>query len=297
MYENLQFIQSFRNKSIGPLMNELLDDTIEPIDIKDVHFDDHTSVSSDDTPMRHSQSAESLSSMASHGSHASFDQWQQQNNFLEFYAAGRYAQAIHLTKTMVFYSRRVSMSVHDLQSQDRLMSQQSGSDGRDSKFQLCSNDSDPDYNITLTADSFRNVQTMEVDSREQQPPEFQQQQGVQECRPQFFIDSAGGGGIFQGGQQQQQQFNPQMQNHPPTSTTITGHGHHVFTVEKTDANALPMNSHQCRQMLVNGGQQTMVSAERQQPTIIQKSQSYPFTAEQADSITSIPTSASSDRFH
>lgn len=69
MYENFQFLQSFSNRHVDPLLRELCD-TLDPIQDPGVNPDELLSVSSGDFSdkdrgMNHSQSNSSISSMAS----------------------------------------------------------------------------------------------------------------------------------------------------------------------------------------------------------------------------------------
>lgn len=77
MYENLQFLQSFSQRKVDPLLVELLD-CLEPMQDPGVSADEILSMGSNrcDSRLRASQSNSSLSSM---GSHDSFNGNCQQN--------------------------------------------------------------------------------------------------------------------------------------------------------------------------------------------------------------------------
>lgn len=69
MYENLQFLQSFSNRTVDPLLVELLDN-LDPVQDPGVNPDDFLSVSSssefgDERRMTSSRSNSSISSMGS----------------------------------------------------------------------------------------------------------------------------------------------------------------------------------------------------------------------------------------
>lgn len=65
MYENLQFLQSFSQRKVDPLLVELIDN-LEPIQDNGANVDDILSVAG--SGLRSSQSNSSLSSMGSHDS-------------------------------------------------------------------------------------------------------------------------------------------------------------------------------------------------------------------------------------
>uniref|UniRef100_A0AC34QXZ7 Uncharacterized protein n=1 Tax=Panagrolaimus sp. JU765 TaxID=591449 RepID=A0AC34QXZ7_9BILA len=74
IYENLQFIQSFGNQKIDPLLAELLDDSEPMNEVNGVNVEEVLSMADHtDQFIRHSQSSSSISSMNSHCSGSSFE--------------------------------------------------------------------------------------------------------------------------------------------------------------------------------------------------------------------------------
>ena len=72
--ENLQFVQSFGNQKVDPLLAELLDDTEPMNEINGMNVEEVLSmVDHTDQFIRHSQSSSSISSMNSHCSGSSFE--------------------------------------------------------------------------------------------------------------------------------------------------------------------------------------------------------------------------------
>ncbi|KAI1718577.1 zinc finger, c4 type (two domains) domain-containing protein [Ditylenchus destructor] len=216
MYENLQFIQSFGKQHIDPLLGELLDN-IEPMqDLNGVSLDDVLSLSDQsDSYMKHSQSASSISSMTSHESTTS--SYDSNNYDPSYYTNGRRA-----SMSQIYDSNRLNIGNAQSQSFDnQQVSQQS---------QMTSADSDPDYNVTLTADNFSGMrqainQSMEIDqdNHPTSPEFYQQQQAQQPIR--FFIDSNGGGVPLS---------SQCSMNGATTTTSHTAVGaRHIFKVETT----------------------------------------------------------------
>uniref|UniRef100_A0A915EKN0 NR LBD domain-containing protein n=1 Tax=Ditylenchus dipsaci TaxID=166011 RepID=A0A915EKN0_9BILA len=173
MYENLQFIQSFGKQHIDPLLGELLDN-IEPMtDLNGVTLDDVLSLSdhSEANSMRHSQSASSIPSMTSPESCGSSSlesnhSLASSNSYLDSYYNGRRASMSQVNAPVMEQNQQQS--------------------------QMTSADSDPDYNITLTADNFSGMrqamaQSMEVDLDYTNPAQSQ--------KPRFFLESNGSGGL------------------------------------------------------------------------------------------------------
>jgi hypothetical protein len=131
MYENLQFMQSFGKQHIDPLLSELLDN-IEPMQGNSINVDDVLSdyASDHNSESGYLRHSQSASSVSSlaSSSTSSFD---------------------------TFYGRRLSI--------DHLIGQTSSQ-----QPSLTSADSDPDYNVTLTAETFTGMRqaiasSMEVD--------------------------------------------------------------------------------------------------------------------------------------
>ncbi|KAH7714166.1 zinc finger protein [Aphelenchoides avenae] len=152
MYENLQFVQSFGKHQIDPLLGELLDN-IEPVSGDGVNVDDVLSdyVSDHNSDhngyLKQSESTASLSSLASHASSSA--------SSFDYYYDRRGSDEQQITVTS-------ASSLPSLQSQQPQQQQT-----------LATNDSDPDYNLTLTADTFSGMRqaiqtTMDVDMECQQ---------------------------------------------------------------------------------------------------------------------------------
>ncbi|CAD5211080.1 unnamed protein product [Bursaphelenchus okinawaensis] len=221
MYENLQFLQSFSNRNVDPLLAELLDN-LDPMQDPGVNPDDFLNISSSEygSRMSHSQSNSSISSMGSH---------EEYNNVM---------------LTEQYYSRR--------QSADPCIPVASGSEQQTTSSNSNSapsleqqpQDSDPDYNVTLTAETFSGMrqaiaQSMEVD--QDQPDQSNRP------KPHFYIEPFSQQNFVQ----PQQQFQVGQK--------------HIFTVETA------------KQLSNYNSQTTTVfsNTEPLQPQI-SKSQSYPY---------------------
>ncbi|KAL3116030.1 hypothetical protein niasHT_007330 [Heterodera trifolii] len=192
MTENLQFIQSFGHKEIGPLLSELLEEDNDETDEVGTGGGEEsygTGGMSSEESMRHSQSTSSICSMTSSATTSGELFWQhipQQDNAM---------QRQFSTGQLV-----------DIRS-DRLNSRGSVPQ------QMSQNDSDPDYNTTLTAETLKQAiqqQQMEVDS----PADTGQ-------KPQFFIDPSAPLIVCQ---------QSLLQRTVPSTTVASTK--HVFTVEK-----------------------------------------------------------------
>ncbi|KAF7635084.1 hypothetical protein Mgra_00005526 [Meloidogyne graminicola] len=219
MIENLQFIHSFGNQGgIGPLLGELLEDDVDLQNNYDINNSSNDVISlcnssssngdnNNNGSICHSQSNCSISSQFTSSSTKSCDdiillqQQHFQQQFNQQYSSPNLINKINKTKTLTNNNNNKIIS---------------------------SVDSDPDYNTTLTAESFKQqggnssngggIQQMEVDDNNSQQNIQQQQQ-----RPQFFIDPS----LNQQQQQFQQQFNQQQQITTVASTK------HIFTIEKS----------------------------------------------------------------
>ncbi|KAI6183484.1 Zinc finger, C4 type [Aphelenchoides bicaudatus] len=208
MYENLQFMQSFSQRKVDPLLIELLD-CLEPMQDPGVNADDIFGSERADSRLRASMSNSSLSSM---GSHESFNGQQNGQIMNEYYTRRQSAEPCIPLSTSAPTCIASSFPNHVQQAQQQ----------QDSS-------SDADYNLTLTAESFSGMrqaiaQSMEIDQGNmdafyvEQPNGIAQQNGhssnnQQTQKPRFYIDS----------------YQSQQQGLPQVHTTIGAR--HIFTVE------------------------------------------------------------------
>ncbi|KAI6219751.1 Zinc finger, C4 type [Aphelenchoides besseyi] len=246
MYENLQFMQSFSQRQVDPLLAELLDN-LEPIQEGALNPEDMLSMFDNDNSNRikNSESTSSLSSMGS----SSHESYVGGNNGLpeQYYARRQSADPS--------FPMSSSAPTNMCGSVTNGMNQQ---------------DSDPDYNVTLTAqtaESFSGMrqaiaQSMEIDPDQSlsdfytnQPPTASQS-NQEHQKPRFYIDS----------------FNqPTQQSQQPTHATIAPR--HVFTVE---ANKDPLYSIAA----TNTAFQQALEMNPPPASSISKSQSYPYALQQ-----------------
>ncbi|KAI6219546.1 hypothetical protein M3Y99_01652400 [Aphelenchoides fujianensis] len=199
MYENLQFMQSFSRRQVDPLMSELLDN-LEPVQDDVLSMFDNPNAAR----MKNSESNSSLSSMGS--SHES------------------YGSGGNGLNDQQYYARR--------QSADPCVPMSSSAPAMGGSLgNVNQPDSDPDYNVTLTAqtaESFSGMrqalaQSMEIDPDQppmsdfynSQPPISSAQSNGEAQKPRFYIDS----------------FNLPAQ--PAAHSTAAVAPRHVFTVEAT----------------------------------------------------------------
>ncbi|KAI3409781.1 hypothetical protein GPALN_006157 [Globodera pallida] len=228
MTENLQFIQSFGHKQIGPLLNELLEEDIDGADEAGSAMDECGAISSEES-MRHSQSTSSICSVTSSATTSGELFWQ-------------HIPQQQSTALQRQFSEGQLVDIRTEQLNSRGLVPQ----------QMSQNDSDPDYNTTLTAETLKQAiqqQQMEVDSPSEQGQ-----------KAQFFIDPCA----------PHSHSLPLPQHQRNHSSTTLASTKHVFTVEKAFVLGPPSQL----QLSVGGGSAPDFGTQQQQQ---QQQQQSPFS--------------------
>uniref|UniRef100_A0A915BU75 Nuclear hormone receptor family member nhr-31 n=2 Tax=Parascaris univalens TaxID=6257 RepID=A0A915BU75_PARUN len=188
MYENLQFVQSFGRQNIDSLLCELLDN-IEAVDDRGIflHSTDSCSDSSS-TPYNTVKPSSSCSSISSLTSHTSLSSFESQTHSDEAHNDSE-SESFRVSLPISYaHTSLASLDVNGVSNTVSLPNlDQVGT----------VTESDPDYNITLTAETFSGMrqalsttQNMDVDTHNTPPnsPEFGYTPAATPLsRPHFFI--------------------------------------------------------------------------------------------------------------